>query len=281
MKSILIILLLTFSVGTSAGVSPKVGRYTATFQEHHPLSRAEEIQKRTTVPIDIVREDGYTCDLNQETYDVFVPQDYDPNTAYGVVVEISPGDKGQVLFDRIEDEFTKRKLICIGADKSGNNQHVYTRRIPLALDGLHNIQKLYRIDPERIYVGGLSGGGHVSSIVAFHFSDVFTGGIFVIGASFWRPIAVPGKPGRAYQAFPAPKIRYLVEARNRGRYVLLTGEYDFNRIPMQAYYQYGYKPYLKNVLFIDVPGMKHEGPPPERLLQAIEYVDQPRNKKGD
>lgn len=277
MKSILIIIL-TFPMGVSGGVSPGVGRYTVTFREHHPLSKAEEIQKRTAVPIDIVQGDGYSCDLEQETYEVFVPLPYDPNVPYGVVVEISPGDKGQILFNRIEDEFAKRKLICVGANKSGNNQHVYTRRIPLALDGLHNIQKLYRVDPKRIYVGGLSGGGHVSSIIAFHFSDVFTGGIFVIGASFWRPIAVPGKPGRAYQAFPTPKLQYLVEARNRGRYVLLTGEYDFNRQPMMAYYQYGYKPYLKNVLFIDVPGMKHDAPPPDRLVQAIEYMDQPRKK---
>ncbi|MBN1816579.1 MAG: hypothetical protein JW828_04415 [Sedimentisphaerales bacterium] len=274
MKYNLLISILLYCSGAFA-ISPRVGRYTASFQEHHPLSRAEEIQKRTTMVIDAVREDGYTCDPSRETYEVFVPQDYDPNAAYGLVVEISPGDKGQVLFGRMEAEFAKRQLICVGADRSGNNQNVYSRRIPLALDGLHNIQKLYKIDPERIYVAGLSGGGNVASIMAFHFSDVFTGGIFVIGASFWRPVAVPGRPGRAYPGFPTPKVKYLVEARNRGRYVLLTGEHDFNRTPMQIYYQYGYKPYLKNVLFIDVPGMKHDVPPPERLLQAIEFIDQP------
>ena len=277
-KSRLIVLLLVLPAGAAAAADARVGRFAATFAEHHPLSKAEEMRKRMAATIDVVRSDGYTCDLSKETYDVFVPQDYDPNEAYGVIVEVSPGDMGQPLFGRLDAELSRRRLICVAAQRCGNGQNTYARRIPLALDGLHNIQKLYRTDPKRIYVGGLSGGGIVSSVIAFHYSDVFTGGVFVIGALFWRPVVVPGKAGRVYPGFPTPKTEYLVEARNNGRYVLLTGEFDSNRKPMQAYYQYGYKPYLKNVLFIDVPGMKHEIPPPDVLLQALDYIDQPRKK---
>jgi hypothetical protein len=60
---------------------------------------------------------------------------------------------------------------------------------------------------------------------------------------------------------------------------MLTGTKDFNRLEMFTYYHRVYKRTLKNVLYIEVPGMGHGIPPPDWFERAIEYLDMPLNKK--
>jgi len=168
----------------------------------------------------------------------------------------------------------KYKMIWVGANNSGNHEYTYGRRIPLALDGAHNMQKLYNIDPNRVYVAGLSGGGRVASITAFHHSDVYSGGIFIIGANYWESMLVPGQKNTHWRSGgPKPRGKYLLRAKKFGRYVLLTGEHDGNRLQMHTYYEKRYRKILNNVKYIEVPGMGHEVPPAEDFEKALQYVD--------
>ena len=146
----------------------------------------------------------------------------------------------------------------------------------MALDAVFNMQKHYNIDPNRVYVSGVSGGGRASSSTAFHHSDVYAGGIFIIGANFWRNLKVPGKSGKVWKAgYLKPQQFFLRRAKRKGRYVLLTGEKDSDREQMHLFYNEGYKKYLNHVMYIEVPGMEHTIPPPEWFEQAIEFLDRP------
>lgn len=204
-----------------AADTPRVGLYATSFDETTPLADIGEILRRT-LPVPVY--DGYLFkhDLPtgqvitpaSEQWQVYVPGDYNGSKPYGVLVWIEPGDalefpagwKGAL------DHF---HLIYVAAAKSGNDQDVRKRRIPLALTGLANIEAQYKIDPVRVYIGGFSGGGRVASLVAAAYADVFTGGIFVANSY-----------GLGSPALPVPSLRRLKLMRSRGRYVFLVGMQD-------------------------------------------------------
>ncbi len=210
--------------------------------------------------------------ISEERYSVHVPPDYTTDASYGLLVWISAGESGQMPtgWHKLMD---KHKLIWIGAHRSGNAHSVPGRRMALALDGVHNIKRMYKVDPNRIYVSGISGGGRVASILAMHYPDVFSGGIFVVGVEYWEAIAVTGRPGQLWKPMPRPQSKYLAMAKERGRYVLLTGDNDSNRSQTWDYYEYGYRKKLKHVVYIQVPGMGHEMPSAEWYEKAIVFLD--------
>lgn len=216
--------------------------------------------------------------IGEESFSVYVPPAYDANVPHGLLLWISAGDGGGMP-KGWEELMDRRKLIWIGANRAGNGHSVPGRRMPLALDAVHNAEKTYNIDPNRVYTSGLSGGGRVASVLAIHYPDIFSGGIFVVGAECWELIPVTGKPGRAYKPMPRPPEKYLAMARQRGRYVLLTGDNDFNRQQTKDYYDHGYKKKLEHVLYMQVPEMGHQMPPAEWYEKAIIFLDTAKQKK--
>lgn len=253
----------------------KTGSFKAVFQEHHPLSNLGAVIKRTKYNPPTVWSKGNAYLLENESYEVYVPFSYNTETQYGLLVFISPGDSGKIPGDW-QPLMDKHRLIWVGANKTGNDTNVYTFRIPLALDAVHNMLKLYNIDLDRVYVTGTSGGGRVASMAAMHYSDIFTGGIFIIGVNFWERVFVPNQKGKYWQAsMTSPQPQFLSLASTSGRYVLLTGDFDSNRDQTQACYDRGYKKYLKNVLYIQVPKMGHEKPPAEWFEKALDFLDAP------
>ncbi|WP_166208527.1 PHB depolymerase family esterase [Cognatiluteimonas telluris] len=126
----------------------------------------------------------------EETFDLFVPRSPGSN-GYGVMVFIWPGDEMKMPFSW-RRQFEARHLIFIAARRSGNGQNVLQRRLPLALHGLEYARRHYPIDPERVYLGGFSGGSRVAQKLALGYPDVFgslllTGGSDSIGTAGFVP----------------------------------------------------------------------------------------------
>lgn len=248
------------------------GLFDAVFAERCPESNLQNIFKRMQHKARTNRTLGNDYRISKESYSVYVPADYAKDDSYGLLVWVSAGERGFIPegWDSLMD---KHKLIWVGANRSGNRHNVPGRRMALALDAVYNIKKMYNIDPNRIYVSGISGGGRVASILAMHYPDVFSGGIFVVGVECWEAIEVTGKPGQFYRPMPRPQSKYLAMAKERGRYVLLTGDNDSNRVQTKDYYDNGYSKQLRHVLYIQVPGMGHELPPDEWYEKAIIFLD--------
>lgn len=264
-------LLLTGPAGTEAAEVQK-GTFDAVLTERCAESSLQNIFERMQHKPRTNRTLGNDYRIGGESYSVYVPSDYTTETSYGLLVWISAGESGHMPkgWERLMD---KHKLIWIGAHRSGNGHNVPGRRMALALDGVHNIKGMYNIDPNRIYVSGISGGGRVASILAIHYPDVFSGGIFVAGAEYWEAIPVTGKPGQFWKPMPRPQAKYLAMAGERGRYVLLTGDNDFDRVQTRDYYEKGYRKNLQHVLYIQVPRMGHEMAPIEWYEKAIVFLD--------
>jgi predicted esterase len=281
--TVLFSMFMFFSVPAEATPQPhQKGSFTATFEQYSPLSDTESIANRMQIRLEQGSNNGHHYDIKHESFEVYVPDCYDSNTPFGLLVWISPlTDGGIKRYQGSKQLMDKHKLIWVGANNSGNDTGTYKRRIPLALDAAYNMQKLYNIDPNRVYVAGLSGGGRVAIITAIHHSDVYDGGIFIIGANYWESMAVPGENSYFRVGSPRPQPAILRKAKIFGRYVLITGDTDGNRLQMHTYYEKGFSKCLNNVLYIQVPGMGHEVPPAEEFEKALEYVDKPLSQEAE
>jgi hypothetical protein len=228
------------------------------------------------------KKDGGEVDYNlsNETFEVFVPEDYKGDEPYGLLVWISAGPGGGVHREWL-DVLRKHKLVWIGANNSGNNRTRWVR-LGLAIDAADYMQKAYKIDPHRVYVSGGSGGGRCASTVAFGFPEVFTGGAYpIIGCNFYRVVeAGPGEDGRPKFYLrglnrPAGKLFNLIQKERR--FVLLTGDNDPNQPQTKLYYDAMKKDGFKYVTYIQVPGMGHQTPNAEWFEKGIVALDEPRD----
>ena len=107
------------------------------------------------------------------------------------------------------------------------------------------------------------------------YPDVFRGGLMVMGTDWYRDLSVPDRPGTHWPApFSRPPRDLLRLARERTRWVLLTGERDFNRLQTRAVDAELREDGFRSVTFLEVPGMSHLDPiPDDWLRRALAALD--------
>jgi len=258
----------------------RTGSFRTSYRERSPLSPIAGIAERLGVgPEAMKRATGETdYGLAMESFEVRVPRTYSGQEPYGVLVWISPGDTVGMPGEW-EEVLDRHKLIWIGANKSGN-ERAPVIRMALGLDAVHNIKKSYRVDEDRVYVAGLSGGGRVASMLAIVYPDVFQGGFYMCGCNYYRDTAVPGEEGQKWRrSFAAPSAKLLTEAKKR-RHVLLTGESDINRPQTLAYSEAYKRDSFQYVTYLEVPGLGHGPPDAEWLGKGIVALDRPLQGVG-
>lgn len=187
------------------------------------------------------------------TWEIHVPETYQPESAAGVLTYISPTRSGVIPQDW-KQLMSDRNLIWIGANRTGNNQPV-EKRSTYAVLGAELMGEIYKVDRNRIYVTGFSGGGRIASMVVLEFPELFKGAIFICGVNFW--IETPRQ----------------MELTKRNRYVFLTGTNDFNYQDTRNVYSRFRKAEIPNIKFLSITGMGHRLPTARRYGQAIAYLD--------
>ncbi|MEK7483797.1 MAG: hypothetical protein AABZ60_05650, partial [Planctomycetota bacterium] len=199
------------------------------------------------------------------------PTPYNGELPYGLIVWVDAGDSGNppLEWHPILDRY---RLIWIGALNSGNERNSLTR-YGLAIDAVENMKKLYLLEPKRIYISGISGGGRVSSRLALSYPDVFTGGgLYLIGCNYYRNLPTPDK--KVFPGFwPKPKKELLTLAK-KNRFVLLTGSQDFNQAQTKLVYDAYLQDEFSQTLYIEIPEMEHTLPSLEWVEKAILFLDQ-------
>jgi tetratricopeptide (TPR) repeat protein len=256
-----------------------VGAFRTTFTERSPPSSPGMYQERFHMTREgMVQSDPAEgqYDLVTESFEVFVPETYAPDKPAGLLVWISPASSGGLAREENLAALADHNMIWIGANNSGNDRwHWY--RTGLALDAAHNMKKLYNIDPERVYVAGYSGGGRVASALAILYPEVFHGGAFFFGSNYFRKVPVPNQEGKFWRAgFPPPPDQDLDDLKSRHRFVLVTGEHDFNRDETRANYEMFTREGFEHVAYFEIPGADHGfGLEGEWLARVIEALDRP------
>ena len=268
---------------------PKTGIFTIELTEKSPFADPKQIAARMHLREGIEVPE---YDLADHTFQMVVPETYDGSEAYGLLVFIHPNNEVSLeqFFGRtIKDVLAKHKIIWVSYSDAGNPV-MPNIRLGLALDAVHNVSKRYRIDEQRVYVSGLSGGGRMTCMAGIYYPEVFTGCIPIVGTLYFRDAKLPEDPELRAQIRPEPKdentvwpralhepgAKKLREMKAKQRWVLLAGEEDYNMPQMRAHFEQGFEQdQFEHAHYLEVPGMGHAYPDAQWFEKAIVLLDQP------
>jgi hypothetical protein len=190
------------------------------FSAYSPLSGSVELARRTLSPlanVEIARAGAelrpQAVDLTQERFLVYIPAQH-PSKGYALMVFIPPWQDAH-LPPGWATAFSESGMISVSAAKSGNEERILDRRIPLALLGAYNIMQRYPIDPDRIYISGFSGGSRVALRTALAYPDLFRGALLNAGSD---PI------GSSAALLPPDDL--FAQFQSSSRLVYVTGSED-------------------------------------------------------
>jgi pimeloyl-ACP methyl ester carboxylesterase len=202
------------------------------FSDYSPRSSSAELLRRLLSPLNAVQVGkrlahsavalrDQPIDLARERFVVYVPS-HPPTQGYGLLVFIPPWENAMLprgwaaILDR-------RGVIFVSAANSGNEANILDRRDPLALLAAHNIMQRFRVDPERIYIGGFSGGSRVALRLALGFPDLFRAVFLNAGSD---PI------GNAQAPLPPPELFSRFQVMTR--IVYISGQNDAVNVDKDA-----------------------------------------------
>ena len=194
------------------------------FNDYSPLSRSAELVRRMLTPLEALRvaelavRQGkvlreQSVDLSNEMFAVYVPPHAPPH-GYSLLVFVPPSDRAVVPGEWLSI-LDHHDMIFVTAANSGNGANVLDRREPLALLAAQNIVNRYPVDPQRVYIGGFSGGSRVALRLALGYPDIFHGALLSAGSD---PIGTAQTP--------LPVAQLFNQFQESTQLVYVTGERD-------------------------------------------------------
>jgi dienelactone hydrolase len=200
------------------------GLHEAVFSEYSPLSGNAELARRLASPLsaaqipELLARAGkglseQPINLAEEKFAVYVPAQA-PARGYVLLVFVPPWSDARLPpgWAAVLDRYG---VIFVTAARSGNDVTPLGRRAPLALAAAYNVMRRYPVDPERVYIGGFSGGSRTAMRLALGYPDLFRGALLNAGSD---PIGTP--------ELPLPPRDLFLQFQKSTRLVYVTGEQD-------------------------------------------------------
>lgn len=226
---------------------------------------------------------GLDYAIAEQTASLVVPSTYDESKPFGVYVEVPAPDRLRVPNAAYRSVYQKHQLIYISPHGAGNSE-VLSRRLGLALDALASVKATYHVDPNRCYIGGVSGGGITSTMVCFLRPEHFQGAINVARGALLEPYTMQKRvgvfgdrfyeKGATYPPFlPGLETKHIALSRRYAdkRWAFVSGEKDFNYEFTKAsgaqWKKCGY-----TAKYVHVPGMGHTMAPPATWDAVLKWV---------
>jgi len=132
-------------------------------------------------------ETGFINRVNEalgREYWVYVPDNYDPNKSYGLIVWFHPAGQGGKDGEKMSRAFREicedYNLIMMGP-KSGNNDGWVPSETELVMRDVKTVLGQYTIDRTRVVAHGLGNGGQMAFYVGFNARDTIRG-VSTVGA---------------------------------------------------------------------------------------------------
>jgi dienelactone hydrolase len=240
-----------------------------------PLASAQEITSRLLTPVTQDRIAKFhekvdfsfkeqTIRPNEEPFELFVPEPA-ADGKYGLLVYIWPGDDIQVPGEWWK-VFSSRHMIYVAARRSGNAENIFDRRVPLALHGYEYVRSRYPLDPERVFIGGFSGGSRTAQRVVMAYPDVFRG-VFLAGGS---------DPLGESSGFTLPSAELTHELQTRTRFVFSTGNDDFVNRTKDARTRKNLEALcMQGLRLVPQPRVEHWVPDGRGLVRVLNELERP------
>ncbi len=265
-----------FAAGALADATDAPGLHeTVAFSAYSPLAATSELVRRLLTPLAAaevqrrVARSGKTLiaqsvDLTQESFSVYVPRSAPPG-GYALLVFVPPWHDARLPpgWGPVLDQYG---MLFVSAARSGNDADVIGRREPLALHAAYNVMQRYRVDPQRVYVGGFSGGARIALRLALGYPDLFRGALLNAGSD---PLGADP---------PTPPPRELFQRFQEGsRLVYVTGERDLPPLAMDGTSLAS----MRKACVFDLdgettPGAGHEVASPAALSRALHALLAPQ-----
>jgi dienelactone hydrolase len=215
----------------------------------------------------------YDFQLKNEAFFLHVPENYDGNEPFGILAFIAPGDS-MALPEGWDRVLKDHKLIYLAPQKAGNTYPV-SRRAGLTLAGILKLTKMCKIDPNRIYVTGLSGGARVAVRLAFFHPELIGGALPCGGADFYETVPkVHAQQTDEYGAVSVDPLSILM-TRMKVPFALITGTDDPRHGNLMDLYEGGFTKRNFRVKLFDVPNMGHGVCGADTLNEALRFVESP------
>lgn len=195
---------------------------------------------------------------------VYVPAGYTPTGGYGIYCHVSHSDAGENI-PGYAPVLDRLKLIYV-SPMGVSNQQPMLRRIKLAVDAVAAVRAKYPANPQRVAIGGISGGGHMAMLTHAAFPEIFMGSVSHAAQSYLPTDAT--NCGH----FPGLEPGDLKGGPFKGhKWCVISGDKDQNyqaiRTTSAAWLKgrFDYR-------FFDVPGMGHTNAEPARLEEALKWL---------
>lgn len=220
---------------------------------------------------------NYNLSLDKERFFIVTPDKIDPDKEYGLIVFINSTDRLQLLPPGWEPVLKERDFLYVAPFNCGNRRNMVERESIAVLCALSMMEK-YSIDPNRIYVAGMSGGAQMASQVAFLQPDLFKGTIQNCGTNFYRKLKLKRvsevtPTGWEYNYnFDCPP-QSANQARIDVKFALVTGSEDFDRDYVLDIHDLGFKEEGFMTKLFDIKGMQHENCSAKTLESVLDYLD--------
>lgn len=186
---------------------------------------------------------------------IYVPKTYTPSKPVGLIAYVTHSNSWGGSTKAYNDVLDEKNIIWAGVISAGNKKPLNERLMRLLLTPTF-IARDYVLDPDRVYVGGNSGGAHVASVLATSKPQLFKGGLFVGGALFWK------------DREPA-----AIDLVRQNRYVFISGSRNPDLREVQttavAYVEAG----VEQTEFFLMPNVARKAPTATYIEKAIEYLD--------
>lgn len=200
----------------------------------------------------------------EQNYELYVPPKYDPKKLWPLVVFISPS-KEPVGWKAWEKPCTERGILFAGAHGAGNDCPVH-KRVRIIMDVLDDMRRNYKIDVDRTYLAGFSGGGRTACSIAFALPEYFGGVVAICGSADLRPR-------------DESSVRQRVA--DRLSVALVTGETDFNRGELELLRGKSFKELgIRSRVWV-VAKLGHEQPSGKQLQEVMEWLDEAAAKRRE
>ncbi|MCE3224508.1 MAG: exported protein of unknown function [Nitrospira sp.] len=147
-------------------------RPDATLQQLQALLRKG--RPHSLQPIGLLPDEQVVVRDRTYQYSLSVPQSYDPIRDYALVVCLhGAGFTGEAYLDRWKTRLGEGYVLACPTYPSGS---WFTRRAEdLVLATVRAVQQRYRIDPNRIFLSGMSNGGIGAWLIGMHHASLFAG----------------------------------------------------------------------------------------------------------
>ncbi|MBL4601327.1 MAG: hypothetical protein JKY84_01135 [Emcibacteraceae bacterium] len=182
------------------------------------------------------------------SWEVYVPENYDPNKPAGIMVFAGSPQNVRAPFGWLS-VMKDKNLIWVAARKSGNASSIHQKKL-LAMMSVPIIEEKYNIDKNRIYI---TGEGRTAGRAVLDYPQMFTGAIFM-GDRVWEDNADD-----------------KVKAITNNRYVFVTREKTaFPKGTRYAYNKFR-KSGVTNSKIVLIQGRHRYNRP--KFSKSIDYLD--------